>query len=67
MFVSKSEIHSRQKRADQDFYTCCHINITSGHLGATKTIARIKERFRDCRRCEKFGMDAWVCQVLAIC
>ena len=25
--------------------TCCHSDITSGHLGIAKTVARIKERY----------------------
>ena len=25
--------------------TCCHSDITSGHLGIAKTVARIKEQY----------------------
>ena len=39
--------------------TCCHSDITSGHLGIAKTVARIKERYTYVERyysgCERFG------------
>ena len=38
----------------------CHVDVTSGHFGVTKTVARIKERFmwkcilRDVKRMVRF-------------
>ena len=43
---SNQKVKYIQDRKEQiRITTCCHIDITSGHLGVTKTIARIKERF----------------------
>lgn len=35
----------QHKKEKMRIMTCCHSDITSGHLGIAKTVARIKERY----------------------